>query len=103
GTSAAGARRGVVGVDAVVERAKAVLLAQPLVLAAQVGDLVQFEREPHGVERRTPLGALAEHIAKEGEAVRLLGAARGALIGDVGGARGTLEQQLALVVARRPD
>ena len=97
----AGARRGGVGVDAVVEHAEAVLLAQPLVLAAHVGDLVQLEREPHA--RRAPdrhrcarLSTLPSKARLSASSARL-GAA---LIGDIGRARGALEQELALVVAR---
>src|SRR5579862_2885488 len=97
------ARRSSVGVDGIVEHAEAVLLAQPLVLAAHIGHLAQLKREPQGVERRAPLLPLAQRIAEKREAVRLLGAAGGTLVGDVGGGRRALEQKLALILARRAD
>ena len=71
----AGARRGGIGVDAVIEHAEAVRFAQPLVLPAHIGGFAQFERKPQRIERRPPQLALAEHVAEESEAVGLLGAA----------------------------
>ena len=99
----AGARRGGVGVNAVIEDAEAVLLAQLFVLSAHIGDLAQLEREPQRVERRPPHLALTERIAEKGQAVRFLGADRGPLVGDVGGGRGAFEQELALVVVGGTD
>ena len=48
------ARRGGIGIDAVIEHAEAVNLAQPFVLAAHVGHFAQIEREPKRVQRRPP-------------------------------------------------
>ena len=98
-----GARRRGVGVDAVVEHAEAVLFAQSFVLAAHVGDFAHFERQPQRVERRPPDFALRQHVAEKRKAVRLFGAARGALIGDIGRRGGALEQELLLVVVGRAD
>ena len=99
----AGTRRGGVGVNAVIEDAEAVLLAQLFVLSAHIGDLAQFEREPQRVKRRPPHLALAERMAEKRQAVGLFGAARGPLVGEVGGGRGALEQELALVVVGGTD
>ena len=60
----AGARRGGIGIDRVIEHAEAVLLAQPFVLRAHVGDLAQFERDPQRIERRPPQLPLAQHGAE---------------------------------------
>ena len=99
----AGARRGGVGVNAVIEDAEAVLLAQLFVLSAHIRDLAQLEREPQRIERRPPHLALAEGVAEKRQAVRLFGAARGPLVGDVGGGRGAFEQELAFVVVGGTD
>ena len=47
--------------------------------------------------------SLAHHVAEKREAVGLLVAVGGALIGDVGRGRGALEQGRALLVVDRPD
>ena len=98
-----GARRGGVGVDAVVEHAEAVLLAQSFVLPAHVRDFAQFKRQPQRVERRPPHLALGQHVAEKRKTVRLFGAAGGALIGDIGRRGSALEQELFLVVVGRAD
>jgi hypothetical protein len=68
------------------------LLAQSLILAADVGYLAQFERESQRVERRPPLFAVNKHVAEKRQAVRLLGAAGGARVRDVSRRGRTLEQ-----------
>ena len=88
----AGARRGGVGVNRIIEHAETVLVAQPLVLAAHIGGLANVERKPQRVERRPPQLPLAHDVAEKREAVGLLVAVGGALISDVGRGRGALEQ-----------
>ncbi len=79
------------------------VLAHLLVQRAGVGHLAQLERQPQRVERGPPDAALAVAPAEHGEAVGLLVAAAGALVGDVGGGRGALHQLAALALVRRPQ
>jgi hypothetical protein len=72
-------------------------------LAAHIGGLADVERKPQRVERRPPQLALAHDVAEERETVGLLVAVGGALIGNVGGGRGALEQGRALLVVDRAD
>ena len=88
----AGARRRRIGVDRVVEQAEAVLVAQLLVGLAHIRDFAQVEREAVGVERRTPQLAVGEGAAEQHERVGFLAGVAGALIGDIGGGRGALEE-----------
>ena len=83
---------------------EAVLGAQALILAAQVGGLAQIERKPHG--DRAP----ARHCLRSASvwpSTARLSASRlrsvGALVGDIGGGRGAIEQQRALAVVARAD
>ena len=99
----AGARRSRVGIDRVIERPESVLIAQPFILPAHVGYLAQFKRKAKRVERGAPFFALGEHVAEEREAVGLLVADRGPLVGDIGRGRGALEQELAFVVVGRAN
>ena len=55
----AGAGRRRIGIDGVVEQPEAVLVAQLLILAADVGDLAQVERQPQRIQRRPPQLAVA--------------------------------------------
>ena len=70
----AGARRGGVRIDRVVEQAEAVLLAHALVLLADVGDLAQLERDAQRIERRPPDRAVGIAARDHEQAVGLLGA-----------------------------
>ena len=99
----AGARRGSIGIDGIVEYAEAVLVAQPLVLAAHIGGLANVERKPQRIERRPPQLPLAHDVAEERQAVGFLIAVGGTLIGDVGRGRGALEQRRALLIVDRAD
>ena len=99
----AGTRRGRVGVDAVVEQAEAVILAHALVLLAHLGDLAQIERNPQRVERRPPDRAITKAAPHHDEAFCLLARIARALIGDIGGGRGALEQQGLLAIIARTD
>ncbi len=98
-----GARRRRVGIDGIIEHAETVLVAQPLILPAHIGDFAQFEREPQRIERRPPDLALAQQRAEKRETVGFLVAIGGALIGDVGRARRAFEQHRALVVVAGAD
>ena len=99
----AGARRGGIGVDRVVEQPEAVILAQALVLLPHLGDLAQVERDAQRIERRPPHRAIGVGARDHHEALGLLGRVAGALIGDIGRGRGALEQQRALAVVARTD
>ena len=99
----AGARRGRVRIDRVVENAKTVLIAQQFVGLTDVRDLAQVEREAIGVERRAPLLAFREGAAEELECIGFLARISGALIRDVGRGRGALEEIDALAVVVRTD
>jgi hypothetical protein len=79
------------------------LVAQPLILAAHIGDLALLERQPQRVERGPPVLALAQQRAEKGKAVGLLIAVGRTLIGDIGSARRLLEQHRALAVIARAD
>ena len=89
----AGARRRRVGIDGIIEQPEAVLVAQLLVLAAHIGDLAHVERQPQRIQRRTPQLAVGHRAAEHGQRVRLFAGIAGALIGDVGGGRGALQQE----------
>ena len=79
------------------------LLAQPLILRARIGDFAQFEREAVAVERGTPDFSLGKAAAEDGERVGLLAAIAGAGIGDIGGGGGAFEQEGALAIVPRAD
>ena len=89
----AGARRGAVGIHGVIQQPEAVLVAHLLILAADLGDLAQVERQPQAVQRRTPQLAFGHRAPKHGQRIGLLGLVAGALIGDVGRGRGALIQE----------
>jgi len=98
-----GARRRGVGIDGIVQQPEAVLVAHLFILPAHVGDFAQVEREPKRIERRTPQLALGHCAAEYGKRVGLLRGIAGALIGDVGGGRGALEQKGLLAAVRGPN
>jgi hypothetical protein len=50
----AGARRGRVGIDSVIEQPEAVILAHLLVERAHVGGLAKLKRDAKRIERRPP-------------------------------------------------
>ena len=79
------------------------LIAQRFVGLADVRDLAQVERETIRIERRAPLLAFREGAAEELKRVRFLAGIAGALIGDVGRGRRTLEEVDALAVVVRAD
>ena len=89
----AGARRSAVGIHGVIEQAEAVLVAQLLILSADIGDLAHVERQPQRIERRPPQFAVGHRPAKHSERIRFLTGIAGALISDVGRRRGALEQE----------
>jgi hypothetical protein len=99
----AGARRGCIRIDGVIEQPEAVILADALVLLAHLGDLAQIERNPQRIERRTPDRAIGIGARDHDQALGLFGGIPGPLIGDIGGGRRALEQQAALAVVARPD
>jgi hypothetical protein len=68
-------------------------VAQLLILAADVGDLAQVQRQPQRIQRRAPQLAVGQRAAEHGQRLGLLAGIAGALIGDVGGCRGALEQE----------
>ena len=74
----AGARRRRIRIDGVVEQAEAVIGPHFFIGRPQVGDLAQFEREPHCIERRAPQFAVGERPADQHERVGLLAAVSGA-------------------------
>ncbi len=55
------------------------------------------------VERRTPERAVGVAARHDQQALGLLGRQLGALVGDVGGGGGALEQRRAFAVVARPD
>ena len=69
----AGARRGAVGIDGVIQQPETVLVAHLLVLAADLGDLAHVERQPQRIQRRTPQLALGHRPAQHGQRIGLLG------------------------------
>src|SRR4029078_10244243 len=88
----AGTRRGHVGVDAVVEQAEAVILAHALILLAHLGHLAQIERNAQRVERRPPDRAITKAAPHHDEAFCLLARIARALIGDIGGGGGAVQE-----------
>ena len=96
----ADAGRGGIGIDAVVEQPEAVLVAQLLILAADVGDLAQVERQPQRIQRRPPHLAVGERPAEHGQRIGLVLRVAGALIGDVGRGRGALQEEGLLARGR---
>ncbi len=97
--------RGVVAfeIHRIVHHAETVLQPQLFVLTAQLRDLAQDQRQPHGVERGAPLLPVLESLAQNGQALGLGVGAAGALVGDVGGGVRTLEQEIALARIARLD
>ena len=79
------------------------LAAQPLILPAQIGALADVERKPHGIERAPPQLAVGQRAAKHCQTVGFLAAILRALIGDIGGGRGAVEQERALAIVARLD
>ncbi len=79
------------------------LIAQLLIALPHVRHFAQIEREPVRIERRTPQLALREGAAEQHQRVRLLAGITGALIRDVGGGGGALEEVGALAVVGRAD
>jgi hypothetical protein len=68
----AGPRRGRIGIDGVIQKPETVFVAQLFILAADVGDFAQVERQPQGIQRRPPQLALGHGTAEHGERVGLL-------------------------------
>ncbi len=89
--------------DRVIEQTEAALVAQLLVLAADVGDLAQVERHAQRIQRRAPQLAVVHGAAEHRQRFRLLAAVAGALVGDVGGGRSALEQEGLLAVVGGAD
>ena len=98
----ADARRGEIRIDAVVQQPEAVIVAHLFILRADIGDFAQFERQAQRVERRTPQGAVGIAASHEDQRLGLFARVGGALIGDIGGRRGAVEQRCALAVVGRP-
>ncbi len=96
-----GPRRRGIGIDGVIEHAEAVLIAQALILAAHVGLLAHFERQPQRVERRPPLLALAQQRAEERKLVGLAVLVGHPLIGDIGRGRGAVAAACRALCRRR--
>ena len=86
-------RRGRIRIDGVIEQPEAVIGAQLLILAADVGDLAQLQRNPQGIERRPPQAAVGHRAAEQRQRGGLLARALGALIGDIGGGGGAFAQE----------
>ena len=86
-------RRGGVRIDRVVEQPEAVFLAHAFVLLTDVGDFAQIERDAKRIQRRPPHRAVGIAACDHHQAVGFLGGISAtALIGDVGGGGGALEQ-----------
>ncbi len=79
------------------------LVAHLLILAPDIGDLAQVERQPQAVECRAPQLALGERLAEHGQRVGLLGRIAGTLIGDVGRSGSALHQEGLFARAGRAD
>jgi hypothetical protein len=99
----AGTRRGGIRIDRIVEQPEAVILAHALVLLAHVGDLAQFQRQPHGIECGPPHAAVRKAARNDQQAFGLLDGIAGALIGDIGRRGGAVEQRRALLVVARAN
>ncbi len=99
----AGARRGRIGIDRVIEQPESVLFTQALELRTDVGNLAQVERVTQRVQRGPPYAALGEGLADDLQRLGLLGGIVRALIGDVACGRGALEQERPLFRIGRPD
>ncbi|MEI9805126.1 MAG: hypothetical protein WDN48_12545 [Pseudolabrys sp.] len=72
-------------------------------MAAQIGRLAQVERQPQSIERRPPFFAIGQRTADHRQTVGFEGAITGALIGDIGGGGGAVEQQRAFLRVARLD
>ena len=79
------------------------LVAQLLILAADIGDLAHVERQPQCIECRPPQFAIGHRPAEHGQRIRFLAGIAGPLIGDVGRRRGPLEQESPLGRSGRTD
>ena len=77
------------------------LVAQLLILAADIGNLAHVERKPQRIQRRTPQFSFGQRLAEHGERVGLLARISGTLVGDVGRGRSALEQEGLLARALR--
>ncbi|MGH3641551.1 MAG: hypothetical protein ACRDUX_21270, partial [Mycobacterium sp.] len=88
-----GARRSSVGIDGIIQQPEAMLVAHLLILAADLGDFAQIERQPEAIQRRAPQLAVRHRPAEHRQRVRLLAGVAGALIGDVGRGRGPLQKE----------
>ncbi len=90
-------------IDAVVGELEAVVVAELLILRADVGDFAEVERHPQRIERRAPHLPVRKRLAENGERIGLILLVAGALIGDVGRRRGTLQEEGLLARCLRPD
>ncbi len=79
------------------------VLAQALVLLPDFRNFPQIKRNPQRIERRAPDRSIRESAGNDDQAVGLLPAVAGALVGDVGGGRRAFEEHGALAVVARPD
>ncbi len=96
------ARRGSVRIDRIVEQPEAIFLAHPLVLLTDLRDLALVERDTQRIERRTPERAVGVAAGDHHQAIGLFARIpRAALISDVGGGSGALEQQGAFAIVAR--
>src|SRR5205807_7631842 len=92
------AGRSRIRVDTVVEQPETMILADTLVLLTDLRHLPQFKRDAQRVERRTPHRSIGIGARDNDQALGLLDAVTGALIGDVGGGRCALEQEATLAI-----
>ncbi len=88
---------GGVGVDAEIGNAETVFLAQRVILRAQLGRVVQADRELQRVQRLAPFLALGEGIGERDERGRLVVGRGRALIGDIGRGPRALDARRAVV------
>ena len=77
--------------------------AHALVLLAHIGHFAQLERDAQRIECRTPNRAVGVGARDHEQALGPLAGIGGSLIGDVGGGRRALEQQVALTFAAGAD
>jgi hypothetical protein len=74
-----------------------------LSFSAQVSGLAQFERQAQGIERSPPVLAVGKRSAKDRQTIGFQIAVASALVSDISGRRGAIEQQRFLAIIARLD
>ncbi len=99
----AGARRGDVGIDRIVEHAEAVRFAQVIVERFELRRFAALQREFQRIERRAPEFAVGINAADDFERFGFLRAVGGAPVRKIGRRRGPIPDDVAVGGALRTD